>query len=166
MQTTPISKRSGERWLIFLLFDWIFNICLSSKPEPPCNTQAGDPSRAQPGIKLSVTGVFAMSCKHGFFLPNGVIDFSKGEGWVHRYIPNSSIITSCAGIITLMWQLHLSFREFGEVVWFELSSAMISIANIELICIIASLSRIAWAAILYRLICKIFWNAPHTFWPK
>lgn len=29
--------------------------------------------------KLKVTGIFAVSCKHGLFLPNGVVDFHKGE---------------------------------------------------------------------------------------
>ena len=52
------------------------------KPEPHCKSQAGNPNlnRQQTGIKLSVLGIFAMVCKHGFFFPNGVVDFTKGEG--------------------------------------------------------------------------------------
>ena len=45
-----------------------------------CKSQAGTPSCEQSGIKLLVTGIFAVLCVHGFFLANGVVDLAKGEG--------------------------------------------------------------------------------------
>ncbi|KAG9041944.1 hypothetical protein FS837_011550 [Tulasnella sp. UAMH 9824] len=50
-----------------------------------CNTMAGDPSYSPEGAKaLDVTGVFAVSCRHIFICPNGVVDFHKGEKY--RYV--------------------------------------------------------------------------------
>ncbi|KAG9031330.1 hypothetical protein FS837_003010, partial [Tulasnella sp. UAMH 9824] len=50
-----------------------------------CNTMAGDPGYSPEGAKaLDVTGVFAVSCRHIFLCPNGVVDFHKGEKY--RYV--------------------------------------------------------------------------------
>ncbi|KAG8899214.1 hypothetical protein FRC01_010620 [Tulasnella sp. 417] len=41
---------------------------------------AGDPGYSPDGTKaLDVTGIFAVSCRHIFICPNGVVDFHKGE---------------------------------------------------------------------------------------
>ncbi|KIO33174.1 hypothetical protein M407DRAFT_18033 [Tulasnella calospora MUT 4182] len=50
-----------------------------------CNTMAGDPGYSPEGAKaLDVTGIFAVSCRHIFICPNGVVDFHKGEKY--RYV--------------------------------------------------------------------------------
>lgn len=51
---------------------------------PQCPSSAGDPVLSATGGKYDVTGVFGVSCRHGCLLPNGVVDFHKGERCVAK----------------------------------------------------------------------------------
>lgn len=47
--------------------------------DPACTGQAGTAQRDRPSSKYSVSCIFSTQCKHGLFLPNGTVDFQKGE---------------------------------------------------------------------------------------
>jgi hypothetical protein len=53
-----------------------------------CASQAGTPSRDRPSSNLAVSGIYALSCKHGWFKKNGVVDIPKGE----RYLFKSLVV--------------------------------------------------------------------------
>ncbi|KAG8919084.1 hypothetical protein FRC02_001929 [Tulasnella sp. 418] len=60
--------------------------------DPQCQTRAGVPSRGVNDPKLSVTGIYAVSCRHLLFQPSGVVDFFKGERFSHVDVAVASVM--------------------------------------------------------------------------
>jgi Kyakuja-Dileera-Zisupton transposase len=72
--TSTMDKRSFRYWGIQYVRD-IANVVQPST----CNTYKAIEQANSSRPHLDVTGIGATACCHGFFVPNSVVDFQKGE---------------------------------------------------------------------------------------